>query len=58
MYRGTAITHKKEALLQWVSHFMTNPMFRIYSFICEKFKLAQASVLVLCTKFNEQIKKR
>jgi hypothetical protein len=30
-------------------------MFRIYSFIYEKFLLAQGSVLVLCTKFNVQI---
>ena len=34
---------------------MTNPMFRIYSFIYEKFLLAQGSALVLCTKFNVQI---
>ena len=34
---------------------MTNPMFRTYSFIYEKFLLAQGSVLVLCTKFNVQI---
>ena len=30
-------------------------MFRIYSFIYEKFLLAQGSVLVLCTEFNVQI---
>ena len=44
-----------EALYHWVSLFMTDPMFRIYSFIYEKFLLAQVSVLVLCTKLNVQI---
>ena len=34
---------------------MTNPTLRIYSFIYEKFLLAQGSALVLCTKFNVQI---
>ena len=34
---------------------MSNPMFRIYSFIYENFLLAQGSVLVFCTKFNVQI---
>ena len=31
-------------------------MFRSYSFIYEKFLLAQWSVLVVCTKFNVQIR--
>ena len=34
---------------------MTNLTLRIYSFIYEKFLLAQGSALVLCTKFNVQI---
>ena len=34
---------------------MTNPMFRIYTFIYENFLLAQGSVVVFCTKFNVQI---
>jgi hypothetical protein len=45
----------KRITVQWVSHSMTNSMFRIYSFIYENFLLAQGSVLVLCTKFNVQI---
>ena len=40
---------------KWVSLFMTNPMFRIYSFIYEYFLLVQGTVLVLSTKFNLQI---
>ena len=34
-----------EALQHWVSHSMTNPMFRIHSFIYEKVILAQGSIL-------------
>ena len=34
---------------------MTNPMFRIYSLLYEKFLLAQGPVIVFCTKFNVQI---
>ena len=46
---------RKVESTKWVSLFMTNPMFRIYSFIYKKFLIAQGSVLVLCTKFNVQI---
>ena len=34
-----------EALYQWVSLFMSNPMFRTFSFVYKKFLLAQGSVL-------------
>ena len=47
---GAGICHTglwgfSEALQQWVSHSMMNPIFRIYSFMYKKFLLAQYSVL-------------